>query len=357
MQFGLFVEWPNAGARVWREAFEETVAQVRLAEEVGFDFCLIAEHHFSDYGIAPSPLLEALAFARATTRIRIGTGVAVLPEWQPLRLAEEMAVVDQVSGGRLIAGVGRGFVPFEQERFGIAAAESRARFEESLDILVQAWTATDFTYAGTHVRVDRPTTVLPRPLQSPHPPLWLAGASAESVDLVGRRGLTPITSGVVGAERLREQHGEYVRARHRYARGHEPLDVVAQTQVHVAATAAEARETLPFARWQARAVARIVQTRVTGGVLDASPADDDPSDEVLLGRQFIGTPDEIIPRLHALSDAGVTHVSMLMEFGGLDAARIERSIRLVGREVIPALRDVTPPAALTAQALAAAGQG
>lgn len=355
MEFGLFVEWPNAGARVWREAFEESVAQVRLAEKAGFDFCLIAEHHFSDYGIAPSPLLEALAFARATSRIRIGTGVAVLPEWQPLRLAEEMAVMDQLSGGRFIAGVGRGFVPFEQERFGIAVEEGRARFEESLDVLVQAWTATDFTYAGQHIRVDRPTTVLPRPLQTPHPPIWLAGASAESVDLIGRRGLTPITSGVVGADQLRKQHGEYVRARHRYGRGAEPLHVVAQTQVHVAETMAEARETLPFARWQARAVARIVQSRVDRGVLDAAPAADDPTDEVLLGRQFIGTPDQIIPRLQTLSDAGVTHVSMLMEFGGLDAARIERSIRLVGREVIPALRDATPPASLASDALAATG--
>ncbi len=351
MEFGLFVEWPNAGDRIWHEAFEESVSQVRLAEESGFDFCLIAEHHFSDYGIAPSPLLEALAFARATSRIRIGTGVAVLPEWQPLRLAEEMAVVDQLSGGRFIAGVGRGFVPFEQERLGVVVEEGRARFEESLDVLVQAWTATDFTYAGRHVRVDHPTTVLPRPLQTPHPPIWLAGASAESAELIGSRGLTAITSGAAGLERLREQHGEYVRARHRHGRGDEPLHVVAQTQVHVAETAAEARATLPFARWQARAVARIVQGRVTRGVLDASPAEDDPSDEVLLSRQFIGTPDEIVQRLSALNDAGVTHVSMLMEFGGLDAARIERSIRLVGREVIPALRDLTPPPSLWSDAL------
>jgi alkanesulfonate monooxygenase SsuD/methylene tetrahydromethanopterin reductase-like flavin-dependent oxidoreductase (luciferase family) len=355
VEFGLFVEWPNAGARVWREAFEESVAQVRLAEEVGFDFCLIAEHHFSDYSIAPSPLLEALAFARATSRIRIGTGVAVLPEWQPLRLAEEMAVVDQLSSGRFIAGVGRGFVPFEQERLGVVVDEGRARFEESLDALVQAWTATDFTYAGKHVRIDHPTTVLPRPLQVPHPPIWLAGASAESVDLVGRRGLTPIISGAAGVDRLREQHGDYVRARHRYGRGREPLHVVAQTQVHVAETTAEAHATLPFARWQARAVTRLVQARIEGGVLDVTPAEDDPSDEVLLGRQFIGTPDEIIPRLQALNDAGVTHVSMLMEFGGLDAARIERSIRLVGRDVIPALRAATPPASLAAGALAASG--
>jgi alkanesulfonate monooxygenase SsuD/methylene tetrahydromethanopterin reductase-like flavin-dependent oxidoreductase (luciferase family) len=83
MHFGLFLEWPNAGARPWRDVFEEGVEQVRLAEQAGFDFCLIAEHHFSDYSIAPAPILEALAILRSTERIRVGTAVAVLPEWQP----------------------------------------------------------------------------------------------------------------------------------------------------------------------------------------------------------------------------------------------------------------------------------
>ena len=338
MHFGLFLEWPNAGVRPWRETFEESVAQARLAEEMGFDFCLIAEHHFSDFSVAPAPLLEALAIVRATTSLRVGTAVAVLPEWQPLRLAEEMAVVDQLSGGRFIAGVGRGFAPFEQERFDVDVSQGRAAFEESLEVLLKAWTEEDFTFDGRFVRVPHPTTVLPRPLQQPHPPLWLAGSSADSIELVGRLGMTPITSVALGPERLAEQRAEYQQARARHGRAHEPLDVVAHGHTFVAETDAEVREILPEARWQRRAVPALVAGRVTGGVLDVQPLEDEPDDDALLSSQLFGTPAQLIERLRALEAAGVTYVSMLITFGGLDHERVMRSIRLMGEAVIPALR-------------------
>ena len=338
MHFGLFLEWPRAGGRVWRDVFEEGVDQARLAEAVGFDFCLIAEHHFSDYSIAPAPLLEALAILRATSSMRVGTGVLVLPEWQPLRLAEEIAVVDQLSGGRFIAGVGRGFVPFEQERFGVDVSEGRAIFEESLEVLLKAWCEADFTYEGRHVRVAVPTTVLPRPLQAPHPPLWLAGSSRESVELVGRLGMTPITSVANGAEQLAARHAEYQQARARFGRAAERLEVVAQGQAFVAGTQEELRAILPEARWQRRAVPALLAQRVQGGVLDVQPLPDEPDDEALLASQLCGTPAQLIERLRALENSGVTHVSMLMTFGGLAHEQVMRSIQLMGDAVISAFR-------------------
>ncbi len=337
MQFGLFLEWPNAGARPWGEAFEETVEQARLAEAAGFDFCLIAEHHFSDYGIAPAPVLEALAILRATSRLRVGTAVAVLPEWQPLRLAEEMAVADQLSGGRFIAGIGRGFVPFEQVRFDVDVEAGRAHFEECLDVLIKAWTEDDFTYDGRLVRVPVPTTVLPRPVQSPHPPLWLAGNSAESVDLVGRLGITPIVSAAAGPVRIAEQRAAFTEARTRHGRAAERLDIVAQVHAHVARTDTEVRAILPAARWQRRAVTALLADRVTRGVLDVTPFEGEPDDDALLASQFFGTPEPIVERVRALGAAGVTHLSMLMTFGGLDHARVMRSIELFGKDVIPAV--------------------
>lgn len=340
MHFGLFLEWPNAGARPWRDAFEEGVAQACLAEEVGFDFCLIAEHHFSDYSVAPSPILEALAILRATESIRVGSAVAVLPEWQPLRLAEEMAVADQLSGGRFIAGVGRGFVPFEQERFDVDVSQGRVIFEESLEVLIKAWTEQDFTFEGRFVRVPRPTTVLPRPLQSPHPPLWLAGSSAESIELIGRLGMTPITSAVLGPEQLAAQRAAYVQARAKYGHEAQPLDMVAQGHAFVAETESELRAILPQARWQRRSVPALVAGRVQRGVLDVGPLEDEPDDAALLRSQLFGTPEQLIERLRALAAAGVTHVSMLMTFGGLEHERVMRSIRLMGETVIPSLRDV-----------------
>ena len=92
MQFGLFYEWPNPPLRNWKILFEEGVQQIQLSEELGFDYCLIAEHHFTNYGNSPSPLLQALYIGQRTKRIRIGTAAVILPVWQPLRLAEEIAV-------------------------------------------------------------------------------------------------------------------------------------------------------------------------------------------------------------------------------------------------------------------------
>lgn len=337
MEFGLFLEWPNSGARSWREAFEEGVEQVQLAEQLGFSFCLIAEHHFSDYGVAPAPILEALAILRATSTIRVGTGVAVLPTWQPLRLAEEMAVADQLSGGRFIAGVGRGFVPFEQQRFGVDVEETRARFDESLEVLIKAWTESDFTYAGRYVSVPRPTTVLPRPLQQPYPPLWLAGVSEESREHVGRLGMTPIISASLGAEAIATLRVALAEARARHGNT-APLEMVAQAHAFAGETREEVASVLDAARWQRRAVPSLLADRVAGGVLDVVPLASEPSDEQLIAAQLLGTPDDLVRRIAPLEAAGVTHLSLLTTFGGLEHARVLRSIRLLGEAVLPSFR-------------------
>src|SRR4051794_31632544 len=105
MKFGLFYEWPNPSGRDWKELFDEGVEQIRYSEEMGFDFVLIAEHHFTNYGNSPAPMLQAAHIAERTEHLEIATGVLVLPIWQPLRLAEEVAVVDNLTGGRFICGV------------------------------------------------------------------------------------------------------------------------------------------------------------------------------------------------------------------------------------------------------------
>ena len=113
MKFGLFYEWPNPKVRDWKTLFEEGMEQIQYSEEMGFDYCLVAEHHFSNYGNSPAPLLQAMAIAERTKRIKIATAVLVLPIWNPLRLAEEVAVLDNLTNGRFICGVGRGFQPHE----------------------------------------------------------------------------------------------------------------------------------------------------------------------------------------------------------------------------------------------------
>jgi alkanesulfonate monooxygenase SsuD/methylene tetrahydromethanopterin reductase-like flavin-dependent oxidoreductase (luciferase family) len=160
MKFGLFYEWPNPTLRNWKTLFEEGVEQIQYSEEVGFDYCLIAEHHFSNYGNSPSPLLQALYIGQRTRRIKIATGILVLPIWQPLRLAEEVAVLDNLIDGRFICGVGRGYHPHEMGRFGISLEESHQRFNETLDVLIKAWTQDEsFAYHGEYIKVPDEVTV------------------------------------------------------------------------------------------------------------------------------------------------------------------------------------------------------
>ena len=135
MKFGLFCEWPNPGLRDWRTMFDEGVRQIQYAEEMGYDYVFVAEHHFSNYGMTPAPLLEAMYIAERTSRIKIVTTSVVLPEWPALRLAEEIAVLDNLSGGRIICGVGRGYQPYELTRHGVPIERSRKRYEETLDVL------------------------------------------------------------------------------------------------------------------------------------------------------------------------------------------------------------------------------
>ena len=133
MKFGLFYEWQIPSAGDWQTLYQEGLEQIQYSEELGFDFCLIAEHHFSNYGNSPAPLLQAVHIAGQTKTIKIATMVLVLPIWQPLRLAEEVAVLDNLSNGRFICGVGRGYQPHEMGRFGVSLEESRQRFTETLD--------------------------------------------------------------------------------------------------------------------------------------------------------------------------------------------------------------------------------
>src|SRR2546427_743381 len=181
-------EW-QTHAEVYRNALEEC----RLADELGFDVVWLAEHHFSPYGICPSLAPFAGAVAAATPRVRIGTAVVIAPFEHPLRIAEEWAEIDILSGGRLEFGLGRGYQPSEFRGLGVSMEATRERFDESLEIVRLAWTTERLTFAGKHYRVDD-VRVLPKPVQKPYPPLWMAAVSPDTYTLAARRGLKILTS-------------------------------------------------------------------------------------------------------------------------------------------------------------------
>ena len=347
MQFGLFYEWPNPTIRNWKTLFEEGVEQIQYSEEMGFDYCLIAEHHFSNYGNSPAPLMQALYIGQRTKRIKIATGIIVVPIWDPLRLSEEVAVLDNLIDGRFICGVGRGYQPHEFARFGITVPESRQRFSESLDVMIKAWTQDEsFTYNGEYVKIPNEVTVWPKPLQNPHPPLWLAGTSIDSMQLAAKWDMMPVTTGLLGGDGMQAHLTSLIHARMDLGKDIHGIELGMQAITHVAPTDEEAREQIEYARWQNRAGRALGRLEVTNGRVDVKPYEGEPDDDRFMERLYFGSPETVIAKFKRAAELGVTHVSCWSMFGGLEHEKIMRSIRLMGEEVIPALKDVHPPTGL-----------
>jgi alkanesulfonate monooxygenase SsuD/methylene tetrahydromethanopterin reductase-like flavin-dependent oxidoreductase (luciferase family) len=352
VQFGLFYEWPNPHLRDWKRLFEEGLEQIQYSEEMGFDFVLIAEHHFTNYGNSPAPLLQALAIAERTNRLRIGTAVLVLPIWQPLRLAEEVAVLDNLTGGRVICGVGRGYQPYEFARFGVTSEESRGRFNETLEVLVKAWTCDRaFTYHGQYVQIPHELVVWPKPYQKPHPPLWVAGSSADTMLTAAEWDMLPITTGFGGVQGLRTALGVLTRRRHELGKPC-AADFGVQALTMVTETEEEATAYLRYARWQLRANRALNRSDVRDGKVHVTPYEGELDDESLRELIFYGTPDTVIKKFQRAAAAGVTTVSCWMMLGGIEHEKVMKSIRLMGEEVIPALKAVRPPEGLYQELLA-----
>ncbi len=347
MKLGLFYEWPNPTTGDWKRLFEESIEQIQLAEELGFDFVFIAEHHFSNYGMSPAPLLQALAIAERTKRIRIGTAVLVLPVWQPLRVAEEIAVIDNLTGGRFFCGVGRGYQPHEFARYGVTNDDSRERFAEALDVMRLAWSQdTSFTYHGEYVDIANPTVVWPKPLQKPHPPMLLAGTSPESLRLAAEHDLMSLVSGFGGTTAVREMALQLLGYRQAYGRPVDTWELGAQTFCHVAPTNEEARAAAKYPRWQNRAQRALNRGDVTDGRVNAVSYEGEADDEAFWNALYFGDPDRVRDKYLALAEAGATFASCWMMTGGIPHELLMRSVKLMGEEVLPAVHEAKPPEGL-----------
>lgn len=188
MKFGLFYQLPCAPDQSEPERYQETIEQIIHADELGFDTAWLAElHFFRQFSIMPGPLFVATAAAQRTRRIRFGTGVTLLPFHHPLRVAAEAATVDILTGGRLDFGVGRGTIAVHFQGFNVNRDESRARFEESLEVILSAWTRDRFAHTGKYFQFPA-ISVFPKPLQKPHPPVRIAANSPDTAEFAGLHG-------------------------------------------------------------------------------------------------------------------------------------------------------------------------
>ena len=187
MEFGLFFDFDIRKGASQAETFERCFRQVEASEEMGVDSIWLAEVHFSPFSVLSSPLIVASSVATRTTRARIGIAVQVLPLANPLRVAEEVATLDHISDGRLDFGVGRSGLTRYYKGYNIDYSESSGRFLEAMDVITKAWGDDPFSHEGDFYSFHD-VSVQPKPLQSPHPPIRVAAASADTFSMVGRMG-------------------------------------------------------------------------------------------------------------------------------------------------------------------------
>jgi alkanesulfonate monooxygenase SsuD/methylene tetrahydromethanopterin reductase-like flavin-dependent oxidoreductase (luciferase family) len=341
VKFGLFFLMQRDPAWSEEAVYDAEVAQMVAAEALGFESVWIAEHHFSDYGLCPAPPVLAAAVAARTRRLRLGMGVSLLPLHDPLALAEQLAVLDQVSGGRLDVGIGRGQMGPDYPAFGAAYDESRHRVAEGIELMRCCWRGEAFRFEGRFRRVDA-LRVVPRPRQRPHPPLFLAANSPDSNLEAARLGLPTLSSFFIPADELRRRRDAYYEAALERGRGIESVDLLWDQSwgmrcVHVAPDRATALAAVrrPFMAYQERLAERAnVRERLSHARLQPFEA------YLESGRAIFGSPDEVVEGLgRYLEETGYQRVLLLMALAGLPGAETMRSMELFAARVIPQMHE------------------
>ena len=354
MRFGWLTLSHSPSADGDHAAIEEQLAQACHAEAVGFDSVWLTEHNFTGEAVYCDPIPFASALAARTARVRIGFAVIQLALRHPIRLAVQLALLDNLSRGRLDVGVGRGTLYNEYEfvGYGLRSDDSRERSAEALEMLTRAWTEEPFAFRGKFFQASFPA-LRPRVYQRPHPPIWRSVVTPASFGDCGRQGVPILTSRIpLGAipERLRLYEEGLVAGGHP-APMRERLrrDVAVWRHVYVAPSQAQAEDelagTLAHTRRHmlaAREANNPQDYRVDPAVInpfnDPRVPEEDAVRFSLATGALYGTPARVAEQVAELRDAGVRHVLAQMSFGYLGHARIMDSMRRFGLEVMPAFR-------------------
>jgi len=320
---------PIEGGHYYREALEEVIR----GEELGFDSIWMEEHHSVVNHYWPSPLTVLAGFATRTSKVILGTDILVAPFYHPVRLAEDVALLDVMSGGRFVLGVAIGYKPDEFALYGAQLEKRGARFEEQLAILTGLWTQESFSFRGKHYTVEG--RLEPKPITRPHPPVWIGGWG----DLTLRRAATLGDTWIPGptADLARLLAGKRQFLEHRAAAGRAaPVTEWPVTRdVIIADTDQAARELAE------RHIMVAYRQEYAGGwkhpFIDASIATD--LDALKKDRFLIGGPDEVIRALTPFVEQyGMTHLICRLFFPGMPHRHILRELELLAQEVMPAFR-------------------
>ncbi|PKB78221.1 MAG: hypothetical protein BZY88_19520 [SAR202 cluster bacterium Io17-Chloro-G9] len=343
MKFALFTHLPWPEGTDPRGIFEQATEEVEYGEELGFYSAWLAEHHFSRYGLGSSSLVLAGSMAARTKTIRMGTAVLVPPLHHPVRLAEDTATVDAISGGRLDVGFGRGTANYEYSGLNVVQEESQGMFQESIGVIKGLWTTPDFSHKGRYFQVDQ-TTLVPPTVQKPYPPIYLAATRTQATLEYAVSTGHPLMVGVVQDTpvaldlcrrfvTLSQESGHNV-----------PMSQIPFFRyLYVAASEDQARKdsqdalnwTLDMAQWR--------RTFTAGSEVNLQLEDwrntrseQPPSYDYLFeNRAIIGTPDQCIAKIKDLQRQGIDYFGCNFSFGGLEHKKLLRSMDLFSREVMP----------------------
>lgn len=355
MKFGVFyvLECPDHD---FKRAYDEMLEQIEYAERLGYDEVWLAEHHGTDYGSMPSPQVAAAAIVERTTRMRIGLAVSNITFAYPVRIAEDYAMVDVLSGGRLDFGVGRGYQPGEFRALGLADKQpvSREVFNEALDIIRGLWSTQageTFSYHGQHFSIEE-VDCRPSVLQRPHPPIYVASISPETFQLVADQGYNMLVTPTLMT--LPELKEFVVDAKRRLiAKGREPLslDFPMNWQIHLAETEEKALANTEQAfSWYFKTVMELVPKgpkapRTYERYAELAKAAEEAGGLTIEGLReggivCVGTPQDAVREIEALHDEmGLQHLICWMRFGGLEHEKVMDSLRLFAEQVMPHFKD------------------
>lgn len=332
MKFGIFIfgdNHPELG-RSNQQYYEEVLTLGEWAEELGFDSFFLGEHHLYWYGTCVSPPTVIAALAQRTKRIRLGPAVSVLPFHNPLIVAEEYALADNLCGGRLDFAVGSGFSPVEFNAFGMSMEEAKARFWETLEVILKAWTQDEFSHSGNYYHFDGISLYM-KPLQEPMPPTWIAASSDETLQRAGDLGFP-----IMGIPFARSNTIMDVKAKNDlftesyFRAGHQRTpDIMVALHVYLHPKEEEAlRLSRPYFE---RAISFHKTHRRPGSKI---PDFDNTKKERLA---VFSSPDDAAEIFREYQKIGVTHVICMVNFGGVPLPEVRRTLELMAREVMPML--------------------
>ena len=358
MKFGLMYEiqirephYPG----IERDRYKQVMAQVELADEVGYDYFWTVEHHFlKEFSYCPAPEVLYGAISQRTKRIRIGHAVTLLPHRynHPIRVAERAAVLDIVSDGRMDLGTGRSTTLIEMGGFEIDPEETRAQWQEAVSIIPRMWTEDPFSHEGHYFNIP-PRSVIPKPVQKPHPPMWVACSQPSSFTTAGEMGLGALCFNLAGYEQMVERVTAYREGiKHAHPVGSFVNDqIAALCVIHCGEDDKEAKEAATpegewfinkasdlYRPWHEQGVQIPDSYKYTVAAAGSERIDKTAEDFIRDGAFAMGDPDTCINVMKQYEAAGVDQVLCFMQMGNLPHSRIMDSIKLFAKHVIPYFR-------------------